>query len=358
MTKQIKHKILLVSPAGKHSTGGKANFTNLLLEAFKEFDIQHIHLNTKRATSNKIVLRLLQHIFSFVYFKVQFVFILISKKVDIVQIHTSTFFDFYDLSLFVIIAKLFRKKVIVRYGGAAFPSFYETRSWVEKKYIKWVISLYDILIVQSTFWKNYFASFVRNEKQLFILPNFVDTKFFEDKIDKHEKEPIQILYIPGKDLKRKGFLDLHHEIFNLSKEYNDVTIHIVGPKVHEYISGNNIFTYEKIYGKKKQKLFRNCQIFLLPTYREGFPNTLLEAMASKMAIITTDIPQINCIVKHYVHALLIEPVTAKEFNLKIKELLNNKNLVKELGNNGHKLALEKYTTNKMKDYLTNLYQNG
>lgn len=347
--------ILLISPLNK--TGGKASFTNLLVDALKRNKINFYHIDLIRAASKNKIIWFFEHIYSFIYFKVKFVWILVTRKIDIVQIHTSTRFDFWDLSLFVIISKAFKKKTIVRYGGSAFPRFYESSTRLQKSYIRWVLRMYDILIVQSIYWKNFFSLYGVEKKRMFLLPNFVDITAFKFNTKKHAQNKTHILFMPASSLKGKGFFDVKDKILVLAHNNPHIIFHITGPEVKKHIQGFNIMIYDKIYGKQKLQLFSLCSIFLLPTHNEGFPNALLEAMASGMSIITTNIPQINCLVKDGKECLLMTPGASIEFKDKLQQLIKDRVYAKQLGINARKLVEKKYSSDKIDEYLRSLY-NG
>jgi glycosyltransferase involved in cell wall biosynthesis len=350
-----KKTILLISPTNK--IGGKASFTKRLIEVYNKHGIQYYHIDLVRARSKCQLIRILQHIYSFIYYKLLLIKYLYTKDIDIVQIHTSSYLDFYDLSFCIIISKVYKKKVIVRYGGAEFPSFYRYSIWIARKYLKWAITLPDKLIVQSIYWYKYFIELGVKESSLIIIPNFVDDNMYSFNDSKYMKDVLDVLFMPASSLRRKGFIDIKNSIQKLANDYHDITFHIVGPEVYKYISGSNIKTYNYIEGKDKTDLFNLCNIYLLPTHSEGFPNSLIEAMASGMAVISTNIPQIKCLVIDEYNCLLIDPGSASQFEKVFSSLISDKNKIKYIGKNARKLVEERYSKKLMQKYLTELY-NG
>jgi glycosyltransferase involved in cell wall biosynthesis len=347
--------ILLVSPLNK--IGGKASFTKLIINSYNNNNVRYYHIDLVRAKSSRNEIRYLQHIISFFVYKIKFAWLLINGKIDLVQIHSSSFYDYYDLSIFVIISKIFRRKTIVRYGGASFPEFINSSNVMYKSYIKWVLGLYDVLIVQSNYWENYFLNYGVDKGKIFLLPNFVSDITYYVKSEKYLNDKIHILFMPGKDLKRKGFYDIKEEISEIALNHNNIVFHIVGTDLIKYFNNPKIKLYDEVSGENKIKLFHLCTIFLLPSHAEGFPNSLLEAMSSGMAIITTSIPQISCIVNEDINCLLIPPGSSEQFKEKLLYLINNPQSIYRLGKNARKLVEEKYTEKLIPKYLKELY-NG
>ncbi len=74
--------------------------------------------------------------------------------------------------------------------------------------------------------------------------------------------------------------------------------------------------------------------FVFPTYREGFPNTLLEASAMELAIIATDINGCNEIVENGTTGFLIPPKNIEALKTSMKNLLLEEHKLKEMGKRG------------------------
>ena len=351
----IPKNLLIVSPSGK--IGGKASFTQRLLDVYNKHYVKYTHIDLIRAKSSNRLIRVFEHALSFFRYKLKLIRILTVRKIDIVQIHTSTYFDFYDLSLFLIISKCFRKKVFLRYGGGSFPAFYNKAFGIQKQYMKWILKSADTLIVQSEYWKGVFKNIGINEEKMFVLPNFVNEKQFDPGEKDYLTTKLQILFIPAKSLRGKGFFDVKDAIVRIAQSNPQVTFHIVGPKVDKYIAGKNIKTYKSVLGKEKIELFNKCHIFLLPTRAEGFPNALIEAMAARMAVITTNIPSIECLVTDKKHCILIHPKSEKEFEDAILSLLKNRIKIKGLAKSAQELVINNYCEDLIVSKLEKMYSS-
>jgi len=86
------------------------------------------------------------------------------------------------------------------------------------------------------------------------------------------------------------------------------------------------------------RMLSALDVFVLPSYTEGCPTALLEAMASGKAIISSNIQSIKEIVRHGKEAILVDPYDAEELKQAILLLYNNSNLRAELGHNAEKRA--------------------
>tara|TARA_B100000686_G_scaffold348368_1_gene439258 strand:- start:4218 stop:5294 length:1077 start_codon:yes stop_codon:yes gene_type:complete len=106
---------------------------------------------------------------------------------------------------------------------------------------------------------------------------------------------------------------------------------------------NNIF----FNGTSKQieKWYEKSSIYIICSRYEGMPNTLIESMYYKLAIIGTKIPGVQYLIKNRKNGLLINSNDEKELTKNINLLLDNKKLRNKLGLNAQKTILKKGNPN-------------
>lgn len=88
-------------------------------------------------------------------------------------------------------------------------------------------------------------------------------------------------------------------------------------------------------------------VFVLPSYFEGTPKTVLEAMATGRAVITTDAPGCRETVTDGVNGLLVETKNAEAVAKAMQTLYENPKQCAAFGAAGRKIAEEKYDVNKV-----------
>ena len=97
-----------------------------------------------------------------------------------------------------------------------------------------------------------------------------------------------------------------------------------------------------------KKEIAKCRYFVLPSYREGTPRSVLEALGVGRPIITTDTVGCRETVIKDLNGKLVKPRNVNDLAEKMKLLLNlsHENLIK-MGDESIKLAKEKYDVNKV-----------
>ena len=104
------------------------------------------------------------------------------------------------------------------------------------------------------------------------------------------------------------------------------------------------------------KLLNLCDIFVLPSYKEGFPQSVLEAKACAKPCIVSEVEGCVEAVRHGIDGLYVQPKNAQDLAEKIALLLEDKQLCKNLAQNAFKSALNYDETEVAKRYIE-LYES-
>lgn len=115
----------------------------------------------------------------------------------------------------------------------------------------------------------------------------------------------------GRYDKIKGIKELTRsirELLDLNFEF-----HFVGyiPEREKIDSAKVIYHNSISDAEEMKERLRNCDILICPSYSEGMPNVILEAMASGLAILATDVGAVNMLVSEFNGWLIDEPSTEK-----------------------------------------------
>lgn len=89
-------------------------------------------------------------------------------------------------------------------------------------------------------------------------------------------------------------------------------------------------------------LIRNCHVYVLPSYREGTPRTVLEAMAMRRPIITTDVPGCRETTIDGVNGYLVTLRDAEALAEAMKKILAAPSLIESMASESLKIAQNKY----------------
>lgn len=101
---------------------------------------------------------------------------------------------------------------------------------------------------------------------------------------------------------------------------------------------------------------RGCHVYVLPSYHEGLPRTVLEAMAVGRPIITTDVPGCRETVNHGANGFLIPKADVKALAERMIWFINNQTLCEEMGKRSREIVEEKYDVRKVNERLMQIME--
>ena len=167
----------------------------------------------------------------------------------------------------------------------------------------------------------------------------------------------------GVDPFRKGLSDIIKSIPLVAKEYNDVLFILTGgenvKRVQIECEKINISKYVYFWGwvkaDEKIKLYNSVDMLLLPSYNEGLPYVVIEALAAGLPIVTTDIGGIPEIVENGKNGYIIKPGDYRAMAKKIIILSKNKSLKYKISKENSQKAQRKYSLEAVMEKITDIY---
>lgn len=259
---------------------------------------------------------------------------------DILHVHMASRASFYRKSLFISFAKKNKKKIIIHMHGAEFKEFYMNESTEkQKKYISEIFNKSDKVIALSEQWKKFLSGIT--DTSIEVLYNSI---VIPENIDKVYNSN-QILFL-GRLGKRKGVYDLLDVMPKLIQNHNDVKLKICGDGEVEKVRrcckelsiDKNVEIFEWIKGKEKEDILLSSNIFVLPSYNEGMPMALLEAMSYKNAVISTEIGGIPEVITNEKSGFLIRAGDKEALLNNLNILLSDQKRLIEISENAYKKA--------------------
>jgi glycosyltransferase involved in cell wall biosynthesis len=126
-------------------------------------------------------------------------------------------------------------------------------------------------------------------------------------------------------------------------------------QMNKYLVNTNIIFLGEIL--EIRELLYLTDILILPTYREGFPRSVLEAMSMNVAVITTDVPGAkDAIIDNY-NGILVPVKDNLALEVAILKLISDEGVRKKLGYNGRYLVESKYNTHVIFNKILNVFRN-
>jgi len=288
----------------------------------------------------------------------QIIRIIRSTKVDIINVHYVAGNAFYVLLL----NSLLRLPLVVSIHGSDIK-----RNPYRSIILRWTLTM---ILKRSDFVTSNSLSLLRDAEMFcrgihsksLVVGNGIDLREFQELAMYEARDPY-ILAI-GRLVHAKGF-DILLYAFKSVANYN--------PHIHLIVAGDgeerqnlelltqqlgltNKVKFIRITNREDIiRLLSGCQFFVLPSRREGFGIVILEAMASKRAVVATEVGGPAEIIKDGENGILAKSLDSKSLAKAITYLLENPEMRKKMGENGRKLVEEKYTWDKIVSKYLKIY---
>lgn len=238
------------------------------------------------------------------------------NKIKIVHLHTSSDASFWRKSLYLHLAKGHHRKVIMHIHASRFKDFYENSK--RKENIVRNLKTADRLIVLSESWRDYFVSIGVDAGKIIVLHNITDYPIIVK--ERRDDKTTKFLFL-GEIGERKGVFDILRGIAQHKSELNGKIVLKIGGNRNEgmlqkTIHDNGLEDMVKfegwVAGEKKRELLNWADVFILPSFNEGLPISILEAMSYGCPIISTPVGGIPEIVADGKNGTLVTPGNAEE----------------------------------------------
>lgn len=281
---------------------------------------------------------------------------LFGKNINVIHVHSSYKGSYFRKAMIIWFAFLFGKKTIFHLHGSEFNIFYNNMPKLVKKVISKTLNITTQILVLSKQWEVDIKSKCTNKK--------IDVLYNPTIINKKNSAKLQkktnVLFM-GLISKRKGAYDILESAKYLQNHNIEINMYGNGEtkELSQKVKDNNLQNIIKVHGwisgNKINEAYSNAHIYVLPSYSEGLPMSILEAMSYGLPIISTNTGGIPDSVDNGVNGFLISPGDFKELAAKILLLANNFDLMKKMGHESYKIAKNKFSVDKIIFSLQEIY---
>lgn len=181
------------------------------------------------------------------------------------------------------------------------------------------------------------------------------------------KEPLPTFLFIGRLLKTKGILDYLDAIQRLRDQGIGARFSVLGGGHSNPAALDQGALLKRMVelnvdylGEQSSALdeIQKHHVIVLPSYREGTPRALLEALAVGRVILTTDVPGCREVVIHGENGLMVPPKDPQALATQMHYLINNPALLPDMAEKSYQLALDKFDVRKVNADLIAMIQES
>jgi glycosyltransferase involved in cell wall biosynthesis len=278
----------------------------------------------------------------------------ILKRIAILHLHTAEYGSVLRKGLLGYLGKALGIPVVIHMHGAKFTTMWDTASPRRKAAILGVLRRADALVVLGQFWKQYLIGELgQPAAKIYVVPNGVPDPGIEP-LQRKTSLSLTILFA-GQVGHRKGVGDLLAALAQPAVKALPWELVIAGSgeidlytKQAERLGiAHRVRFLGRVDVTEVSRLMRTAHIFVLPSYQEGLPMAIIEAMANALPVITTPIGAIPEMISDGDTGLLAPPGDIEALSKAFLRLLQSPELRTTIGGAARQRYLRDFTVSAM-----------
>ncbi|MCV2357165.1 glycosyltransferase family 4 protein [Paucibacter sp. B2R-40] len=285
--------------------------------------------------------------------------LLASGRVSLVHAHVASNGSFLRKSLYLGLARLFGVATVFHLHGGGFQEFYAgSPAWLQR-WIAHTIARSNRVVGLSTAWAEFLAKFAQpGAVRVIANPVFLPVTV------SHQREEAGRLLFLGRAEQAKGIFDLLEAVKLLAPLCPGLRLAIGGDgdverlrsRAAELGIAEHVEFLGWVLGDAKLQQFARAEVFVLPSFHEGLPMAMLEAMAHGKAMVVTPVGGIPEAVQPGQQGLLVTPGQPQELADALLRLLRDTGLRMQLGERARARVAERFGTERVLGQVAALYR--
>ena len=304
------------------------------------------------------------HIYNLIYYFIKYLTLIIklfvfNQKYDVAHIHMSYKGSFFRKKLIINLLYTKNIPIIIHMHGSQFKDFYKDSSPSQKRKIQCTLNKASAILALGEQWKSFYQEI--STSHVISLDNAVFPKDILK--ENHDKKYITTM---GVISKRKGSYDLVRLASNIKGKIDegykfllagDGEISELKSKIKEldvedmFVLPGWISNQEKI-----EEIYQKSALYILPSYNEGMPMSILEAMSYGLPVISTNVGSIPSVVEKD-NGIIFTPGDIQTLEKSIISLLNDKDKIDFYAKNNVEKIKKKYNIYDSINQLVSIYKN-
>lgn len=299
-----------------------------------------------------------QKIFMLVKACCTFTRLILKRKIQIVHMHLACGMSFWRKILFAAYATLLKIPFVIHLHSGNFPQYYSNSSKLTRLMIRCMFRLAAANITVSRELKLWLEQ-ISSIRPAVIIHNPICIPAIREASARKQST---IVFL-GRIEPTKGIIDLITAVQHISPSYPEARLVIAGAgdtatvkKIAADLGiASKIDFPGWVTGETKSALLTTATLFVLPSYAEGMPMGVLEAMSHGTAVIASDVGGIPEAIHDGIEGLLVPPGNVLKLEQAITLLLCNRELRERLGRAGQEAVRQRFSTASTSAALSDLY---
>lgn len=342
--------ILHIGPSVTGSRGGMATVIGQIQAAEKLGKTHSVRI-WPSFIDGSVPVRLLYSIGSFLKF------LPISGQYDLYHVHMSERGSIRRKNWYISVGRMLGKKIVLHMHGSEFAKLYNAYPPRRQRRIRKILSKADRMVVLSEEWRSFYCTIFPPEK-IAVIHNAVELPAQQER----DYSGPNVLFL-GRVGDRKGTFDLLQAFAELADAFPDTQLYIGGDgeldRARGFLKEHRLegrVHLEGWIGKQEQEsLYEKCDVFTLPSYNEGLPMAVLEAMAHGAAVVTSDVGGLPQLVQNGENGCIVKPGDIPALRDALASLLASADQRRRIGSAARRTIEANFGFHTFEEQLLQLY---
>ena len=266
------------------------------------------------------------------------------------------------------LARLLGAKTLGHLHSGEFIDHWKSLSPKRKKFALREFSRLDGLVLASQWWCDEIRKYVPlPPEKFYVVNNPIDPAFERSALAMPTERRSNAVLTLGTMGRAKGVFDMLTAA-EVVRHEGDFVLKMAGAErepnilkeVRAYIADHSLSSIVHLQSavspEEKITLYRNCSVFLLPSYYENFPLVLVEAAAAGLAIVTTPVGAVPEFFQDGVSALFVEPGNPKQIAEALQQLIREPQKRMRMGLAAREMFTTRLARRKIMESLDGVYR--
>jgi glycosyltransferase involved in cell wall biosynthesis len=277
----------------------------------------------------------------------------------LVHVHTASRASFWRKCGVFLMARAAHRPYLLHLHGGEFMQFYEQECGRRsQRFIRHVLRQAALVVVLSDQWRERMLRICPDAK-IEVLPNGVP---LPDLAQRRAEERPRIVFL-GNMSRGKGIYDLLHAFARVAHRFPEARLICAGggsivaarAMAARFDLAGRVDFPGWLDAEQKRRLLSTASLFVLPSYAEGLPMALLEAMSWGLPVIATPVGGVPQVVQHEANGLLVAPGNIQQLAAALATALEKPELRQSLGTAARRTIEERFCLDRSLEQLGRIY---
>ncbi len=355
-----KRKIVLFGPSLEAISGVSTHVRMLFSsELAREFDLLHFQVGSEGRRENG-----LEKLLRFVFSPLELALLLLRTGAEVVHLNASLDPKGYwrDLA-YSIVARLLGRRVVNQIHGGAMPQeFFRGNAlltWILRRFL---VASDAVTVLSSAELRAYRAFDARIK--VYLVPNAIDPAGLADQARAYNSDRLLRLVYVGRLVRAKGLFEVIGALAELKSAGRAFELSIAGdgPDRGALVAASEsagltdrVRFLGRVDAAEKCRLLLDSDVFIFPSYSEGLPYSLLEAMAAGCVPITTPVAAIPDVMRNAEHGLFVPVKDPSALAKAVACLDDDRECLMRMAKAARQRVREQYTVKRLAEDIRRLY---